>query len=75
MEKKKNDLTSYSWAQDSILTKTKIPFQFLQQNADILASEKQILLKTYCSELTQAMRCAEVAAVPKRKVRVASVVP
>jgi exonuclease III len=67
--------SAYSSVLDSVLAKIKIPVQLLQQNAKISVSEKQILLNIYCSELTHAMRCAETAAVPKRKVRVGSEVP
>jgi len=57
------------------LTKIKISFQLLQENADKLAGEKQILLNIYYSELTHAMQCTEAAFVPKRKVCLASKVP
>ena len=68
----KADSALFKSVYDNILEKIKVPFQLLQQGSPVPDNEKQILLNNYCAEITHALRCAEKAAVPTRKVRIGS---
>ena len=53
---------------DDILSKVKIPLQPLQSNSECPKHENQLLVNIYAYKITHALRCAEMVAVPTRKV-------
>lgn len=63
-------IQQYQQVCNSILEKIQVPFPLLMSNSDIPVEEQKLLLNIYSASICHALRCAESAAVPSRKVRV-----
>ena len=54
---------------DHVLSKIKVPFHLLQTNTGLSNSELRLQINTYCEEIIHALKCADKAAIPVKKVR------
>ena len=72
---KKINIDVYQSVCDEIMGRIKVPYHLLQANPSLETTEKQIDLNVYCMEIIHALRVAESAAVPQRKVRIGTEVP
>lgn len=60
---------------DDILARIRVPYNLLHKSSSVAASDKQVLINIYCSEIVHALQCAEKAAVPICRVRIGSEIP
>ena len=63
------EIQYYQQVCDSILEKVKVPFPLLMLICNLRVAEQKLLLNIYFASICHALRCAESAAIPSRKIR------